>query len=109
MAEINSQDLLRDEQFGLTCMTLQLAQLVERIKRNSDENQFSGTVFLDVAKAFDSMWIKGLLFKLTILEFPSYLVKVITSYLHSRTFVASFQAATSSCRLMQAGVVKGRE
>ena len=60
-----------------------------------------------VAKAFDSIWIEGLLFKLTILEFPSYLVKLITSYLHSRTFVAAFQAATSSCRLMRAVVAQG--
>ena len=45
-----------------------------------------------MAKTFDSVWIEGLLFKLTILEFPSYLVKLITSYLHSRTFVAAFQA-----------------
>ena len=69
--------------------------------------RLTGAVFLDVAKAFDSVWIEGLLFKLTILEFPSYLVKLITSYLHSRTFVASFQAATSSCRLMRAGVAQG--
>ena len=53
------------------------------------------------------MWIEGLLFKLTILEFPSYLVKVIASCLHSRIFVACFQAATSSCNLICAGVVQG--
>ena len=60
-----------------------------------------------MAKVFDSVWIKGVLFKLTILEFPSYLVKLITSYLHSRTFVDAFQAATPSCRLMRAGVAQG--
>ena len=64
------------------------------VKRNVDE---TGSLFLDVAKAFDSKWIEGLLFKLTNLEFPSYLVKVITSYSHSRTFTASFQVATYFC------------
>jgi hypothetical protein len=34
-------------------------------------------VFLDVAKAFDTVWINGLLYKLTILNFPSYLVHTI--------------------------------
>ena len=53
------------------------------------------------------MWIEGLIFKITIHEFPSYLVKIITSYLHSRIFEATFQAATSSCRLMWAIVAKG--
>ena len=35
-------------------------------------------------------------------------MKLITSYLHSRTFVVSFQAATSSFRLMCAEVAQGR-
>jgi hypothetical protein len=52
-------------------MTLQLARLVERVKRNFDERQLTGAVFLDVAKAFDTVWIKGLLNKLTLQNFPS--------------------------------------
>ena len=110
MAEINSRGRLRNGQFGFRpglSTTLQLARLAESVKRNFDEKRLTGAVFLGVAKAFDSVWIKGLLLKLTILEFPSYLVKLITSYLHSRTFVAAFQAATSSCRLMRAGVAQG--
>ena len=59
-----------------------------------------------MAKAFDSVCIEVFLFKVTMLEFPSYLVKLITSYLHSRTFVAAIQVATSCCRLMRAGVAK---
>jgi len=64
-------------------------------------------VFLDVAKAFDTVWIEGLLYKLTVLNFPSYLVHIISSYLRGRTFEASFLTATSSCRGMRAGVAKG--
>jgi hypothetical protein len=41
-----------------------------------------------VAKAFDTVWVDGLLYKLTILSFPSYLVKTISSYLKGRTFEA---------------------
>jgi hypothetical protein len=47
--------------------TLQLARLVEKFKRNFDEKRLTDAVFLDVAKAFDFMWIEGLLFKPTIL------------------------------------------
>ena len=89
MVEINSQGLLRDEKFGFRLglsTTLQLARLVERVKRKFDEKRPTGAVFRDVAEAFDSVWIEGLLFKLTILEFLSYLANLITSYLHSRTF-----------------------
>jgi hypothetical protein len=63
--------------------------------------------FLDVAKAFDTVWVKGLLNKLTILNFPSYLVKTLASNLHSRTFQWSFISATSTRRRMRAGVAQG--
>jgi hypothetical protein len=65
---------------------LQLGRLVERVNRNFDERRMTGAVFLDVAKAFDTIWVKGLHYKLTILYFPLYLVKTLSSYLRSRTF-----------------------
>jgi len=60
-----------------------------------------------VAKDFDTVWIEGLLYKLTLLNFPSYIVHTFSSYLKNRTFEASFQTATSSCRVLRAGVVQG--
>jgi hypothetical protein len=62
------------------------------------------SVFLDIAKAFDTVWIDGLLYKLTILNFPSYLIYIISSYPRGWTFEAPFQTATSSHRGMLAGV-----
>jgi hypothetical protein len=85
---------------------LQLARLVERINRNVGENRLTGAVFLDVAKAFDTVWIDGLLYKLTLLNFPSYIVHTISSYLRDRTFEVSFQTAKSSLRGMRAGVAQ---
>ena len=109
LGEVNDRGLIRDEQFGFRpklSTTLQLARLVERVLRNFGEKRLTGAVFLDVAKVFNSVWIEGLLYKLILLEFPSYLVKII-SYLTSRTFVASFRNATSSRRFMRAGVAQG--
>jgi hypothetical protein len=60
-----------------------------------------------MAKAFDTVWIDGLLYKLTLLNFPSYIVHTISSYLRGRMFEASFQTATSSGRGMRAGVAQG--
>jgi retron-type reverse transcriptase len=101
---------MRNEQFGFRprhSTSLQLAGLVERITRNFGEKRLTGAVFLDVAKAFDTVWINGLLYKLTLLKFPSYIVHIIASYLRGRTFEASFQMATSSRRDMRAGVAQG--
>jgi len=63
--------------------------------------------FLDVAEAFDNVWVDGLLDKFTILNFPSYLVKTKSSYLFNRAFEASFERAASTIRRMRAGVAQG--
>ena len=60
LQEINERGLLRAEQFGFRpkhSTSLQLARLVERITRNFGEKRLTGAVFLDVAKAFDTVWI----------------------------------------------------
>jgi hypothetical protein len=51
-----------------------LGRKAEGIVRNFGEKRLTGAVFLNVAKAFDAGWIDGLLHKLTIIKFPSYLV-----------------------------------
>jgi len=105
--EVSERALMRDEKFGFRprySMSLQLARLVERITRNFGEKMLTGAVFFDVAKAFDTVWIDGLHYKVTLLNFMSYTVHTISSYLRGRTFEASFQTATSSRRGMRAGV-----
>jgi hypothetical protein len=100
--EVNGRGLLRDEQFGFIpkhSTALQLARLVERVSRNFGEKRLTGAVFLDVAKAFDTVWVAGFLYKLTNLPYPS--------YLNGRTFEASFHTAISSTRRMRAGVAQG--
>ena len=86
---------------------MQLARLVERITRNFGEKRLTGAVLLEVAKAFDNVWIDGLLYKLTLLNFPSYVFHTISSYFRGSTFEASLQTATSSCRCMRAEVAQG--
>ena len=60
-----------------------------------------------MAKTFVTVWIDALIYKLTLLNVPSYVVHTIYSYLRGRTFEASFQTATSSRRGMRAGVAQG--
>jgi hypothetical protein len=101
---------LRDEQFGFrprNSTFLQPAHLAERITRNFVEKKLTGAVFLYVAKAFDTVWVDGLLYKLTLLKFPSYIVHTNSSYLRGRTIEASFQTVTLPCRVMRAGMAQG--
>jgi len=72
--EVSGDGLKRNEQFGFRprhSTSLQLARFVERVTRNFGEKRPTGAGFLDVAKAFDTVWIDGLLYKLTLLNFPS--------------------------------------
>jgi hypothetical protein len=62
---------------------------------------------LDVAVTFNTLLVKGLLYKLTVHNFPSYLLKILSSYLDCRTLQTSFKTATSMCRVMRAGVAQG--
>jgi hypothetical protein len=58
LQEVNEGGLLRDEQFKFPSKhttTLQLARLVERVDKNFEERLLTGAVFLDVAKAFDTI------------------------------------------------------
>jgi len=65
--------------------------------------RLKGVVFLDVTVPFDTVWNNGI-YKLTLLNFLSYILHTISSYLRVRTFEASFQTATSPHRGMRAGV-----
>jgi len=84
-----------------------MASPTERITRDVSGKSLTGAVFLCVAKAFDTVWIDGLLYKLTFLNFPTYVVHTISSYLRGREFEASFQTTKSSRRVMRAGVGQG--
>jgi hypothetical protein len=66
------------------------------VTRNFGEKGLTAAIFLDVAKAFDTICVDGLLSKLTALNFPSYLVKIISLYLHIRTLEIAFLTATST-------------
>jgi len=100
---------MRDEQFGFRpkhITSLQLGRFFERMTRILGEKRLTGAVFLNVAKSFGTVWINGRLNKLTLLNFPSYAVLAVSSYLRGRTFEASFQMAKSSRRGMHVGVAQ---
>lgn len=65
---------------------------------------------MPVAKAFDTVEVDTLLHKQTILNFLTFLVKIISSHLHPLAIQTSFQSITSTCcgmlsRMCQVGLV----
>jgi hypothetical protein len=58
LSEASGRGLLRNEQFWFRpkdSKTLQLARHGERVSRNFGVKRLTGAVFLDVAKAFDTV------------------------------------------------------
>jgi len=110
LSEISGLGPLRNEQFGFRpkgSTALLLARHGERVSGNFGEKRLTGTVFLDVARAFDTVWVDCLPYKRTVLNFLSHLVKAISSYLLGRTLEASFQTGTSTFRRVRPGVAQG--
>jgi hypothetical protein len=70
-------------------------------------NMSTAAVFLDIEKAFDTAWQPGLLYKLSKLNFPTNLIKRISSFLSQRKFWVSVEGEVSTPRYMQAGVPQG--
>jgi hypothetical protein len=67
----------------------------------------TAAVFLDIEKAFDTIWHPGLLYKLSELEFPTNLIKLISSFLSQRKFRVSVEDEMSTAREIQAWVSQG--
>ena len=61
-------------------------------------------LFLDVAKAIDTVWYSGLIYKMIKLKLPTTYIQFVLSYLRNRIF--TFRAADkhSTCKQINAGV-----
>ena len=58
-----------------------LLRIIQTCQSSFNKNQKVGAVFIDIEKAFDSVWHSGLLFKLDKQKIPPYLGKLLSSYL----------------------------
>lgn len=65
------------EQFGFQSQHSTVQQVLQVVEQITDDNrkQVIEAVFLDVAKAFDKVWHKGLLYKLLAASFPLTMVQ----------------------------------
>jgi Reverse transcriptase (RNA-dependent DNA polymerase). len=64
-------------------------------------------VFMDISKAFDSTWHKGLIYKLVSMNVPAERIRVIDSFLAQKSFSVKIDGAFSGWRPILAGVPQG--
>ncbi|GFW12217.1 probable RNA-directed DNA polymerase from transposon X-element [Trichonephila clavipes] len=85
----------------------QLLRATNKIISGFNRHATTGGIFLDVEKAFDRLWHNGLIFKMINLNYPPYLIRTISDYLHNRTFQVKIQATISKIGHIQAGSPQG--
>lgn len=88
------------------CINHCVLALVEDVIKGFNSLSYTAAVFLDVKKAFDSVWHTGLLYKISKYLSPS-LTILIASYLQNRTFQVKIDGSLSSTRNAIAGVPQG--
>ncbi|MDD9339936.1 MAG: reverse transcriptase family protein, partial [Providencia heimbachae] len=106
---IDAHELLPDTQFGFRKDHSSIhppALLIEKT-RSGLPDKMAGLVLLDVEKAFDTMWIPGLLYKLINYNFPRHIILLMNSYLANRSFYVSINNEHSALMPIAAGVPQG--
>jgi len=53
-------------------------------------------ILLDLQKAFNSVWHRGLLYKLHLIKIPDYIIRIMRSNLKDRKFIVNFNGAEST-------------
>ena len=101
---------IRDEQFAFRqnhSTVLQLTKLIDKISENLNQGIQTAAIFLDVEKAFDTVWHDGLLHKMMSMNIPLQLIKITESFLSDRTFSVKIENQNSAVRKANAGVPQG--
>ncbi|CAF1329588.1 unnamed protein product, partial [Didymodactylos carnosus] len=85
----------------------QLHEIIHYINKGMDENVFVQGVFLDISKAFDTVWHRGLLHKLESYGIKGSLLQWFKSYLSDRRIVTVVSGTTSTERKINSGMLQG--
>jgi hypothetical protein len=107
---VNQNHLIPDTQFGFRkkhSTVSQLARIVDHISHGYNLHKQTGMALLDLEKAYVTVWITGLLYKLIVLKVPEYLLFVLRSYLEGRSYTVHISDARSTPICPPAGLPQG--
>ena len=84
-----------------------LSILVSNIQTAKVNKKKSAVIFLDIQKAFDSVWHRGLLYKLSLLNIPYYLINILRQFLSNRSSQIKIHNFLSDPIFLEQGVPQG--
>ena len=85
----------------------QLIHLSHLIYKGLDDEMKIGMIFMDITKAFDKIWHKGLIYKLFRIGFRGKLLNLLSSYLSERFQRVVLNGSFSDFRKIVSGVPQG--
>jgi hypothetical protein len=107
---VNRQHLLPHEQFGFHkkhSTFSQLARITDYISNSSNLHKHSGMVLLDLEKAYDTVWIHGLLYKLIVFKLLMYLLFTLKAFLEGRSFTVHLHKMSLSPKIPPSSLPQG--
>jgi hypothetical protein len=85
----------------------QLLFLTQKIKESLLRRKRVCAFFFDIKKAFDCLSHKALIYKMTKIEIPAYLVKIVISFLFYRSFFVTVEGENSKNYIIKNSVPQG--
>jgi len=64
-------------------------------------------VSLDIEKAYDTVWINGLLYKLISFTLPTYLIYILKAFLTDRSFIVRLTDTFCTPKITPSGLPQG--
>lgn len=90
MAFCSERGIIPDHQFSFRnqhSTVHAIYKLLADLNRQVENSQLVGAALLDLEKAFDPVWLNGLLYKLLKKDFPRWLVYMIWDMIRDKSFV----------------------
>lgn len=107
---LEANNTIIQEQFGFVrnkSTTLQLARIIDSAMRSSNIKYSTAMVLLDIEKAYDTIWRRGLVYKMNRINIPQYLTKLTDSYLNNRTIQVKVKDKLANKLFTEEGLPQG--
>ena len=107
---LDKYNILNDRQSGFRAKRQTLDNLFyfsQKTFEAMDDNQKVCGVVFDIKKAFDKIWLKGLIFKLSKLNLPKFMGRWIENFINNRKFLVKVGDSRSNLFNIETGLAQG--
>ncbi|XP_017882371.1 uncharacterized protein LOC108626291 [Ceratina calcarata] len=95
---ILKKEIIPEQQFGFKkghSTIHAINKLMSDVLWHHGKNELVGACLIDLRKAFDSVWLEGLIYKLIKKNFPHHLIKIIDNMITNRKFKVAIEKRIS--------------